>query len=106
MKKIFKDKGGFDEAGSGRDESMERQRPGRGVPLGPIERARTPSGDWPRWPSFCDAKEPQSPIYLLVERAVTWSRMPFDQLLGRIDQGFERARARSESCWASSHPPE
>lgn len=34
--------------------------------------------------NFLRQKEPQNPIYLLVERAVLWSRMPFEQLLTEL----------------------
>jgi type VI secretion system protein ImpA len=34
--------------------------------------------------AFLRQTEPQSPVSYLIERAVVWGRMPFDQLLGEL----------------------
>ena len=82
---IFKDKGGFAEA----SDAMEENPAGSNGEAhsgisGPIKTREDAFRRLAEVAAFLRQKEPQSPIYLLVERAVAWSRMPFDQLLGEL----------------------
>jgi type VI secretion system protein ImpA len=82
---IFKDKGGFAEASDGGEEgSSESNGEAPGSALGPIRTRDDAFRRLAEVAAFLRQREPQSPIYLLVERAVAWSRMPFDQLLGEL----------------------
>ena len=56
----------------------------RGRASGPISSREEAFNRLAEVAAFLRQKVPQSPIYLLVERAVSWSRMPFDQLLGAL----------------------
>jgi len=87
-KVIFKEKGGFAESSEGGTDddggegaSNNGHASGRG---GPIRTREDAFQRLAEVAAFLRQKEPQSPIYLLVERAVSWSRMPFDQLLSEL----------------------
>ena len=100
---IFKDKGGFAEPPSGGEEESTSESngeaPGRSI-AGPIRTRDDAFRRLAEVAAFLRQREPQSPIYLLVERAVSWSRMPFDQLLGRADQGRRRqVEPGRRDCW-------
>jgi type VI secretion system protein ImpA len=79
---IFKDKGGFAE--SAEDESGGENGQAQGGISGPIKSREDAFRRLAEVAAFLRQREPQNPIYLLVERAVSWSRMPFDQLLGEL----------------------
>jgi type VI secretion system protein ImpA len=85
VRSIYKDKGGFDESSEGADEgSTASNGQARSGVSGPIQTREDAFRRLAEVAAFLRQKEPQSPIYLLVERAVAWSRMPFDQLLGEL----------------------
>lgn len=81
---IFKDKGGFAEAADSDEGSSDSNGEARGSASGPIRTRDDAFRRLAEVAAFLRQREPQSPIYLLVERAVSWSRMPFDQLLGEL----------------------
>jgi type VI secretion system protein ImpA len=85
VKKIFKDKGGLAEVSEAEGEgSLDVNGQPQGAASGPIRTREDAFRRLDEVAKFLRQKEPQSPIYLLVERAVAWSRMPFDQLIGEL----------------------
>ena len=85
VESIFKDKGGLTEMDASEEEGLlgVNGQP-QGSASGPLRSREDAFRRLAEVAAFLRQKEPQSPIYLLVERAVAWSRMPFDQLLGEM----------------------
>lgn len=86
MRSICKEKGVFDLADdeSGEEEGSSNGHAGGGGISGPIKTREDAFRRLAEVATFLRQKEPQNPIYLLVERAVLWSRMPFEQLLHEL----------------------
>lgn len=87
VRAIYKEKGGFAESGSDAADDEGASASSNGQSTGSVGPIRTREDAFRRLAevaAFLKLKEPQSPIYLLVERAVTWSRLPFDQLLSEL----------------------
>jgi type VI secretion system protein ImpA len=105
VKMIYKDKGGFDEAGPDGGESGMGNGQADGSTYGPIKSREDAFRRLAEVANFLRVKEPQNPIYLLVERAVLWSRMPFEQLLRELIKDSS-ARDQVGELLGLKHPPE
>ncbi|HEX3727613.1 MAG TPA: type VI secretion system protein TssA [Pirellulales bacterium] len=81
---ILKDRGADDVQTAGESASAQENGHVSGGVAGPIQSREEAFRRLAEVASFLRQKEPQNPIYLLVERAVLWSRMPFEQLLGEL----------------------
>jgi type VI secretion system protein ImpA len=105
VKVIYKDKGGYDEAGGGDGGSSRENGQAAGTMSGPIKSREDAFRRLAEVANFLRQKEPQNPIYLLVERAVLWSRMPFEQLLAELVKDSS-ARDQVGELLGLKHPPE
>jgi type VI secretion system protein ImpA len=81
---ILKDRGVDDGHEVAEGAGAEENGHVRGAMAGPIQSREEAFRRLAEVATFLRQKEPQNPIYLLVERAVLWSRMPFEQLLGEL----------------------
>jgi len=85
---IARDKGGLDDTAAGGEAAAETQEAasanGSGGARGPIRTREDAFRQLAEVATFLRQKEPQNPIYLLVERAVLWSKMPFEELLREL----------------------
>jgi type VI secretion system protein ImpA len=107
VKSNFKDKGGFDEVSAEEGEAGSQAANGQpmGASSGPIRSREDAFRRLEEVATFLQVKEPQSPIYLLVRRAVDWSKMPFDRLIAELikDSG---ARGQVEELLGIKPPTE
>jgi type VI secretion system protein ImpA len=104
-KNIFKEKGGFDQAEDGGEEGAHGGNGQAGSASGPIRTREDAFRRLAEVAAYLRVKEPQNPIYLLVERAVAWSRMPFDQLLTELIKDSS-ARSQVGELLGIKPPPE
>jgi type VI secretion system protein ImpA len=105
-KNIFKEKGGFDQADdAGEEGAYGGNGQAQGSASGPIRTREDAFRRLAEVAAYLRVKEPQNPIYLLVERAVAWSRLPFDQLLGELIKDSS-ARSQVGELLGIKPPPE
>lgn len=83
VRSIFKDKGGDDLAGSTEGPAGDNGRASASA-SGPIKTREQAFQRLAEVAAYLRQKEPQNPIYLLIDRAVLWSRMPFEKLLEEL----------------------
>jgi type VI secretion system protein ImpA len=82
IRRIRKDKGGLDTAAADAvPESATSASPGGMAATGPIGSREDAFRRLAEVSSYLRRTEPQSPVPLLIDRAIAWGQMPFDQLL-------------------------
>src|SRR5690606_27937950 len=85
LRRMVKDKGGFAEAaepvaGAPAD-TPHTSGNGQAASSGPIQSREDAFRRLGEVSAYLRRTEPQSPVPLLIDRAITWGRMPFEQLV-------------------------
>jgi type VI secretion system protein ImpA len=84
VRRIVRDKGGLDAESQAGDAPEESPMETNGAPAGrngPIQSRDDAFQRLAEVSAFLRRTEPQSPVPLLIDRAITWGRMPFEHLL-------------------------
>jgi len=105
VKRMVKDKGGSDgdEPATGDDAAAGVNGAPRG-PAGPIQSREDAFRRLAEVAAFLRQTEPQSPVSYLIERAVVWGRMPFDQLLSELIKDTGVRGQVGEADWGLKAP--